>query len=97
MARHNMLEAHSLEVPTAICNIVDFIGFILQKVENLLAKPRWSALRQVSFKLTIVHLNWGDTAEFTESLQSLPDKYLNHFPKLESAIQLTRCLTRNLN
>ena len=87
MAGHNLLEALSLEVHTrSVYDTVDFIGSRIQQVEKVLAKPGWSALRQVSFKLIISR--WMFAAEPTEALvvalQSLPDKYLNHLPKLES-------------
>ena len=84
IAGRNMLEALFLEVPiNTICHTVDSIGSSIQKVENVLAKPGWSALRQVSFKLTIPCAELKDHEEFTEALQSLPDKYLNHLPKNE--------------
>ena len=84
IAGRNMLEALFLEVPiNTICHTVDSIESSIQKVENVLAKPGWSALRQVSFKLTISCAELRDHEEFTEALQSLPDKYLNHLPKNE--------------
>ena len=82
MAGHNMLEALSLQVSLGVHHTVDFIGSRIQKVENVLAKPGWSALRRVSLKLTIIP--WGDTTELTKALQTLPDKYLSHLPKFES-------------
>ena len=51
MAGHNILEALSLEVLQLSKIQWTCIGSILQKVENVLAKPGWSALRQVSCKL----------------------------------------------
>jgi hypothetical protein len=83
MAGHNMLETLSLEVEMDIAVTEDFIGSIIQKVEKVLVKPGWSALRQVSFKLSLK--NWVDnSANLCEALQSLPDKYLSHLSKLES-------------
>ena len=82
MAGHNMLEALSLEVLLFVSHTIDFVGSKIQEVENVLVKPGWSALRQVSLKIPLSR--WGDCAELEEALQSLPDKYLSHLPKLES-------------
>ena len=86
MAGHNMLEALSLEIfITTIYHIhhtVDFVGSKIQEVENVLVKPGWSALRQVSLELPLPR--GGKCVELKEALQSLPDKYLSHLPKLES-------------
>ena len=87
MTGHNMLEALRLTLELVYCEqyTVDFIGSIIQKLENVLVKPGWFALRQVSFKLTIVRSGAaGVTAELAKALQSLPDKHLNHLPKLDS-------------
>ena len=81
MAGHNMLEGLSLEVHVHDDITEDFIGSTIERVENVLAKPGWSALRQVSFEVKI--LGWRD-AKLFEALQSLPDKYLSQLPKLES-------------
>ena len=81
MSGHNMLEALSLEILLSAHHTMDFVGSKIQEVENVLAKPGWSALRQVSFKLRLTH--WGGTEKLAEALQSLPDKYLSHLPKLE--------------
>ena len=80
-AGNNMLEVLSLEV--LVSEKDDFIGrtgLAFRKVEELLVKAGWSALRQVSFKVLIEC--WK--ADVSEALQSLPDKYLCHLPKLES-------------
>ena len=83
MAGHNTLESLSFEVRINARHMtLDSIRSTIQKVESVLVKPGWSALRQVSFKLPVKL--WGESAEFTEALQSLPDKYLSHLPKLES-------------
>ena len=79
MAGHNMLEALFFEVYVDNYYTEDFMGPLIQNVENVLVKPGWSALRQVSFKVSI----FGDGAKF-ETLQSLPDKYLSQLSKLES-------------
>jgi hypothetical protein len=88
MAGHNTLEALSLEVELFHESIEthDFIGSTFQDVEKVLVKPGWSALRQVSFKVSITFCNISraDRAKFLEALQSLPDNYLSHLPKLES-------------
>ena len=86
LAEHNMLEAFKVRVDINSGDSIStegFIGSIFQKVENLLVKPGWSALRRVSFKVAI--LGWNRNAEkLCEALQSLPDKYLNHLSKLDS-------------
>jgi hypothetical protein len=84
MAGHNVLEALSLEVVVDDLRYEseDFIGPIIQDVEKELVKPGWSALRHVSFEVTID--DSMNCAELCEALQSLPDKYLSHLPNLES-------------
>ena len=84
MAEHNTLEALSFEVYVDRSEAVDFIGSIIQNVEKELAKPGWSALRQVTFKVPIEGCSGLLAAGLSEALQSLPDKYLSRFPKLES-------------
>ena len=88
MAGHTMLEALSFEVQIDGDESEDFIGSLFQKVEVVLVKPgcHWSALRQVSFKVTIACclVPTEDSAMLCEALQSLPDKYLSCLPKLES-------------
>ena len=81
MAGHNTLEVLSFEVLVDSNYTVDSVGSTIQEVENVLVKPGWSALRQISFKLKIVVC--GGRAELTV-LQSLPDKYLTRLSKLES-------------
>ena len=84
LARHNMLEALSFEVHADDHDhdTGEFVGSIIQKVENILVKPGWSMLRQVSFKLSLSYFRIK--RELYEVLQSLPDKYLSHLSKLES-------------
>ena len=84
MAGHNNLEALSFEVyDVEEQDSEDFIGSEVQRVENVLVQPGWSALRQVSFKITITC--WGGSAKLYKALvQSLPDKYLGRLSKLES-------------
>jgi hypothetical protein len=86
MAGHNVLEALSFEVLVDSDETEDSIGSIIQKVEKVLVKPGWSALRQVSFKLSIAccQVAREESAKLSEALQSLPDKYLSHLSKLES-------------
>ena len=81
MAGHNVLESLSFKVKVDGHETVDFIGSVIQKVEEVLVKPGWSALRQVSFKMSC--LTRVDKAKL-EALQSLPDKYLSRLSKLES-------------
>ena len=86
MAGHNTLEAlfleASIESVADVLRKLDFIGSTIQKVENVLVKPGWSALRQVSIKLLVE--SRGESEEISEALQSLPDIYLSHLPQLES-------------
>jgi hypothetical protein len=90
MTGHNILEVLSFalnvnghEIERATENS---IGSIIQKLEGILVKPGWSALRQVSFDVSIAccQASLEDSEKLTEALQSLPDKYLSHLSKLES-------------
>ena len=87
MAGRNTLEALSIEVQVDRFVAEDAVGSVLWPLEEVLVKPGWSALRQVSFKVKIVPVP-GFPAEYSaklcEALQSLPDKYLSHLPKHES-------------
>jgi len=86
MAEHNMLGVLSFEFRLEGGETVDTVGSTLQKVENVLAKPGWSALRQVTIKIPIEcspSMEEG-CKELSEALQSLPDKYLSYLSKLES-------------
>jgi hypothetical protein len=94
MAGHNMLEALSFYVRVNGHEPEDFIGSRIQKVERVLVKPGWSALRQVSFKVSIAccQAPREKIAKLSETLQSLPDKYLNRLSKLEDvAFNYTAC------
>ena len=84
MAGLDMLESISFRVLVngPDTNSEGFIGPTLQKMEEVLMKPGWSALKEVSVKIEII--TTGDSVEFIEALQSLPDKYLSHLPKRES-------------
>ena len=86
MAGHNILEALFLDVQVEGHETEEFIGSIIQNVEKALVKSGWSALRQVSFKVSIACclVSTEVSAKLSEALQSLPDKYLSHFSKLES-------------
>ena len=82
MAGHNVLEALKIMVncePHRLREgyIDDFIGTTVQKVVEVLVKPGWSALRQVSFKVT---RGPGIRVE----LEALTDICLSHLSKLES-------------
>jgi len=85
LAGRNMLEVLSLKV--GLINhdgeTEEFIGSTIQKVEGVLVKPGWSALRKVSVRLFLGRGRMEST-ELFESLQSLPDKYLRHLSKLDS-------------
>ena len=80
MAGNNVLEAVSFEVLIDGGETEDLIGSTFRKLEEVLVKPGWSALRQVSFKVSVA--SWR--TELCEALQSLPDNYLSHFSKLGS-------------
>ena len=86
MAGHNTLEAlffeASIESAVDVRRKLDFIGSTIEKVESVLVKPGWSALRQFSIKLLVE--SRGESEEISEALQSLPDIYLSHLPQLES-------------
>ena len=73
MAELNMLEVLSFGVYVSADNTEDLVGSMIQKVENVVIRPGWSALRQVRFDVSIVG---GCNAKLSEALQSLPDKYL---------------------
>ena len=86
MAGHYVLEAFSFEVQVDGHETEDFIGSTIQKVEKVLLKPGWSALRQVSFKVSIACclVTRVNIEKLYEALQSLPDRYISHLSKLES-------------
>ena len=81
MAGHYMLEALSIDVHILNHEPADLIGSKLQELEKVLVKPGWSALRRVSFDVTITCCFSTGSSEV---LRSLPDKYLSHLPKLKS-------------
>ena len=84
IAGHNTLEALAFEVEVYYYEPGNAIGSTIQKVEKVLVKPGWSALRQVSFKVSIIWYEEEKFAELSKELQSLPDKYLSHLSKMES-------------
>ena len=86
MAGNNILEALFLDVHVEGHETEESIGSIIQYVEKALVKPGWSALKQVSIKVSIACclVSTEVSAKLSEALQSLPDKYLSHFSKLES-------------
>ena len=79
MAGQNKLEALACVFNVTGDETEDFIGSICQEVEKVLVKPGWSALRLVSFTVRCMNRR-----KLSEMLQSLPDKYLSHLPKIES-------------
>ena len=86
IAGHNMLQSLSLDVNVDGHETDDFIGSIMQNVEKVLVKPGWSALRQISFEISIACclVSREESASLSKALQSLPDKYFSHLSKLES-------------
>ena len=83
MTGHYMLEALSIEFDIEVGDAtVDSVGCDFQKVEKVLVKPGWSALRQVSFIVssssTYIRRKW------TKAFQSRPDIYLSLLSNLES-------------
>ena len=83
MAGDNMLEALSFELLADNCEAEYFIGSKIRNVAEVLVKPGWSALRQVSFKVSIAGSRYNFD-ELMEELESIPDKYLSHLSKPES-------------
>jgi hypothetical protein len=86
MAGHIMLESLFFHIHADGGETEDFVLSLTQEVEKVLVKPEWSALRQVTFKVSI---SWWlvsreDSEKLSEALQSIPDKYLSYLPKLES-------------
>ena len=82
MAGHNVLETLSLEVYVDQHETEYSIGNTFQEVEKVLVKPGWSALRQVSFNVSVA--SPSARAELADALQSLPDRFLGRISKLES-------------
>ena len=85
MAGHNMLESLSLEVIVNRYETADIIGSMIQSVENVLVKPGWSALKQITFEVSVSCCRRENTCEkLAEELQSLlRDKYLSRLSKLD--------------
>ena len=91
MAGHNVLEALYCEVRVihGLSGAKDLIGSTMRNIEKVLVKPGWSALRQVSFEVSLRENNFlgSDPSllfEFWEELRSLPGEYLSHLPNLDS-------------
>ena len=86
MAGYNTLDTLSFEVGVDGDETDDIIGRAFEKLEKVLIKPGWSALRHVSFKVSIAccKVSSEESAELFEELQTLPDKYLSHLPNHES-------------
>ena len=83
---YTMLETLSIEVQVDGFESEYFIGSIIQELEEVLLEPGWSALKQVSFKISIACCRASREAitELSEEIQSLPNKYLSYLPKLDS-------------
>ena len=86
MAGHNMLEVLSIEVQVDGDETEDSVTSIIQNVEKVLVKPGWSALKQVSFIVSIGfrRVSMENSARLSKALQSLPDKYPGPLSKLKS-------------
>ena len=85
MAGHNTLETLSFEVFVDEDETEDSVGSEVQRVENVLVQPGWSALRQVTFKIAITCWGGPESQELYKTLvQSPSDKYLSRLSKLES-------------
>ena len=78
LAGHDMLEDLSFEIELTHDETEVAIGILIENVEKVLAKPGWSALRQVTFKIPV-----AEKADFV-SLQYIYGGYLSHPSKLES-------------
>ena len=89
-SQHNMLEALSFEVGVNGYESKDLIGSIIRNVENVLVRPGWPALKQVSLKVSIelpcCLYSREKSAEMSEPLQSLPNEYLGPLSQLESIV-----------
>ena len=81
MSGRNKVEALFFEVKVDAHESEDFIGSVIQKVEEVLVRPGWSALKQVSFKISC--LSRANRAK-AEALRYLPDEYLRRLSKLQS-------------
>ena len=82
IAGRNMLESLTFDILVDEHETEDTVGSDVQGVEKVLVKSGWSALRKVSFKITISC--WGGSAKLYKAVQSLPDKYLSQISTLES-------------
>ena len=84
MAGHNVLKVLTYEIVVRgeyeEDHIDSFIGTIIRKVGEVLTKPGWSALRQVSFELSCLR----EDGVKLKPLRSLADKYLSYLSKLDS-------------
>ena len=84
MAGHNVLEALSCDIRIDQYYTIDIIGSVIQDME-VLVKPGWPALRQVSLKVSCrAAMMESIYRMFFEELQSLPDEYLSRLSKLDS-------------
>ena len=78
-----VLESLSFDILVVEHETEDTVGSDVQGVKKVvLVKSGWSAMRQVSFKITISP--WGDSAKLYKAVQSLPHKYLCRILTLES-------------
>ena len=70
MAGHDMLEALSLEVQVHfhVPLVSSFVGSVIEEMVKVLVKPGWSALRQVSIKVSIKFCP-ESTTKMSEALQ----------------------------
>ena len=87
MTGYNVLETLSFEVEVEAWEEepeAEDIGSIIQKVEKVLIKPGWSALRQVCFDFSVHTIAGEESDKLYKELQILPNEYLSHLPNLES-------------
>ena len=78
-----MVEALSIEFVIELdSDTVRSVGCDFQKVEKVLVKPGWSALRQVSF--IVSSLSGRMSGKSTTAFQSISDIYLSLLSNLES-------------
>ena len=88
MEGNNMLEVLSFQINVRGDESKDLIGSIIRNVENVLVKPGWPALKQVSLKISIASslVSGAESAALSEALQSIPNEYLSRLSQLESIV-----------
>ena len=86
LAGHNRLEdiIFEFKVSADYDETEGAIGSLIEDVKKLLAKPGWSALRRVYFKVLIFRSLVVKNAELLEALRTLFDKHFSHSSKVGS-------------